>query len=139
MILSSENIGVFRDYGKPLAFIVGGTGGFLFAMYGFYSVIFGEPKSEVASSRAPNGKPIDSADLVQPAGVPKPMPSIILNFVATILWLGAAILFIGSSSWGGDMIPDNVGRFGAISCAVTAIFCGSIAKQIHEAKGGSSE
>ena len=126
LILSSEE-SIFAMYGKPLAFLLGGTGGFLFAIYGFYSAIFSEPKPDGMS---PELKP----DKTKASG-PKPMAAIVLNGLATVLWLSAAIFFIGSSSWGGDLIDDDIGRFGWITCVVFAVFLGSIAKQVDEAKG----
>ncbi len=141
LIVSAENPSYLPEHiGRPLAFVVAGIGGFLFAIYGFYTAIFGEPKPESTTSKSapalntPEKVAKSLGETANTPATPKTIASIIVHATATIFWLGAAILFVGSSSWGGDVISDKIGRFCAISCAIVAIFLGSIARQFQDAK-----
>ena len=139
LLLSADSIGFIpADVGKPLSFVIAGLGGFLFAIYGFYSAIFGTPETESKHQTTyfeKKGqefeKKLDSETTNKPT-----VSSIVFQAFSSVLWLGAAIFFVGSSSWGGDVIPDNMGRFGAICCAIVAIFLGSVGKQLRDANTG---
>jgi len=116
---------------RIIGFVLGGIGGLMFAAFGFYSSIFGESEEK---SSATNHSVSTNRNF------PKPVATIVMNIIGTILWFAAAIFFVASSSWGGDIIPDSTGRFGAIGCVIAAIFLQSIAKQIEDASvGGDSQ
>ena len=117
---------------KAVGFVVGAFGGFLFAVYGFYSHIFANSDGDTAPLVTSAAKAAEAAAAKPENKVRRTQAGRILNGFATAFWFSAISFFAFSSSWGGDFIPDSVGRFGSVVSVIIAIFLGTVAKQFDE-------